>query len=294
MARRFSAGDYMTVPSPSSYNLLTASVDFWFRGTNDSSNTIFNVSRSSAGDFNIAEVTIGGNRSGGLTNEIITFVRRDDTDSFYDVLGYTTSNRAIIFDGVWHHIALTFSGSASGTKIYLDGQSQTVTVGVGSNAGKFGHVSLFPLSATVGAFNNAGTIQLTPGGNELSFLSFRNVSLSAAEVAALAACASPLSIRPSSLVSLWVNRGLAADTIEVDVVRGRNLTIFGTPSWAPDPPVSRLGLTNVHGGLPWYSPAAMIAGQAAAGQSVGLDPVSRSAFGPWFGVRALGSPSWRD
>lgn len=190
-----------------------------------------------------------------------------------------------VLSGEWRHVAVVAGSSTSRSTWYGGAQ-------IGSSASPATYPTGLNVTALGTLYRTTRTTHLT---GAIAHAAFWSASLSSAEIASLATGTSPLLIRPASLIEYWPLRGLACDAPEPGVYSGRNLSVVGT-SWARDPSPVWSPSLRVHDGQPWYSP--LPGGGAipstAAGQPVGLDPVSRSAFGPWFGVRALGSPSWRD
>ena len=133
-AYSFDGNDYVDVSNPSSYNFSApATISAWVKSSVDSCQTITNV--GGATTANMQYFAIGNDCTGSLTNEIIT-AQRTVSDATTYTLGYTTATRTEIFDNNWHLVNITFDGSS--IRIYLDGVSKTVTVGVGSNNGTYG------------------------------------------------------------------------------------------------------------------------------------------------------------
>lgn len=116
-----------------------ASLSFWFRGTTDSCQSVYSISQVGAAQEYFT-VHVGDGCTGSLTNELI-MVNRDDGGVPTDRLGYTTATRSELFDGNWHHVVLTWNLTDTTTSIYLDGDSKTVTVGTGSDSGRYGDIS---------------------------------------------------------------------------------------------------------------------------------------------------------
>jgi hypothetical protein len=91
------------------------------------------------------------------------------------------------------------------------------------------------LTATgIGGYPRYASV-IQPAGGLYAHAAIWSAALTAAEVAAMASGASPLLIRPASLVAYWPLRGLACDRPEPGLVRNLGLTVVGT-AWSPDPP----------------------------------------------------------
>jgi len=104
----------------------------WVKSTNDAGMVLAGWTDTTV-DATYQAVWIGDGVTGSLTNELIAMLR-NPTNPY--ILGYETATRTELFDGAFHHVAVTFNGTTC--SIYLDGASKTVTVGSGSNNGKFG------------------------------------------------------------------------------------------------------------------------------------------------------------
>jgi hypothetical protein len=136
--------NHVRLANGGSFDLNEASVSFWFRGTNEMGCGIFGVGRDDATNTNHqCEISIGQNRTANYTNELVTHIHRDLSNTAYDHVSHTNADRSLLFDGAWHHVALTFSGLTNGTKIYLDGASRASSI-VGADTGRFGITHMSP------------------------------------------------------------------------------------------------------------------------------------------------------
>lgn len=104
------------------------SVEFWLKTTETASNA-FLISRNQASSPNRGWTITLGNTGTGL----VAFVMKDDNDDFIKRIGDTN-----IADDAWHHVLVTYDGSAnrSGINIYIDGALETIAdAGVASLSG---------------------------------------------------------------------------------------------------------------------------------------------------------------
>ncbi len=112
---------YVSLGNRSVLKANACTLSFWVKTTTDTDTSPFSGTEAATG--NGWAIELGGSATGNLTNELISIFQ--DTG---EVVGYTTATRSELFDGRWHHIVITASGSANSTKIYLDGTAKTVTV----------------------------------------------------------------------------------------------------------------------------------------------------------------------
>jgi hypothetical protein len=156
-----------------------ASLSFWYRGTSDTAQKIFSVMDSDTASARYFTVTIGGNPTGTLTDELITV---SGTSGGNGLVGYCTATRTELFDGNWHHIVVTANGSA--WAIYLDGVSKTVTIGSGAlNLGTWTNVTT-PDFAAIGVQKYNSVLNSYVNG-QLDDVRINNVALSPAQIAQL-------------------------------------------------------------------------------------------------------------
>ena len=116
--------------------------------TRNTSSRNYNLCPQST-SINYQLIYVGNGCTGGLTNELIT-VARSLTGNY--ILGYTTSNRSELINSGWHLVTVTYDSST--VKIYIDGVLKPVSVGSGSNTGKYG--------------NMTGTVDLSIGSSIIS------------------------------------------------------------------------------------------------------------------------------
>lgn len=112
---------YVSLGNRSVLKANACTLSFWVKTTTDTDTSPFSGTEAATG--NGWAIELGGSATGNLTNELISIFQ--DTG---EVVGYTTATRSELFDGRWHHVVITASGSANSTKIYLDGAAKTVTV----------------------------------------------------------------------------------------------------------------------------------------------------------------------
>ncbi|MFC1788220.1 LamG-like jellyroll fold domain-containing protein, partial [Patescibacteria group bacterium] len=105
----------------------------WVKTTNDNPQTVYFVGDKSANDN--TRIILGNNVTSSLVDEMITLVSAKDSVSQY-IRGYTTADRSELYDGTWHYLVVTWSGTE--LEIYLDGNSKTVSGSSGVNPGVYG------------------------------------------------------------------------------------------------------------------------------------------------------------
>lgn len=123
--------DFISLPVASDYSATSNRTwSFWYKGTSDTNQALIGYAVSSA---NLPYFTIEiGPATGVITNELISILN-EESSGVGCRIGYVTTNRNELFDGNWHHIAVTANGSSY--VIYLDGVSKTLTVGRVPNNG---------------------------------------------------------------------------------------------------------------------------------------------------------------
>ena len=121
------SNDYVSVGSNSSLNPSQLTYSAWVKSSTDANASVFSISNTADATKYIMFAV--GPFTALLTDELFGVVNNDTGVR----AGYTSSNRNELFDGNWHYISVTANGSAY--KLYLDGQSKTVTIGQGSDNG---------------------------------------------------------------------------------------------------------------------------------------------------------------
>jgi hypothetical protein len=124
--------------------------------------------------------------------------------------------------GVWCHAAAVFASSTSRTA-YLNGAAGTTNTTSNTPSG----VSRTDIGGSTG----------NSMSGQLAEIGVWSVALEASEIAALAAGACPLLVRPDSLVSYWPLMGRYSP--EIDVVGGLDLTLNASPAYADHPRIFR-------------------------------------------------------
>jgi Concanavalin A-like lectin/glucanases superfamily len=119
--------DYVDVGTGVNTSGPTGTVAAWIKSTSDTCQTIYSVGiGANSGD--LANIFIGNGCTGSLTNELITVAKETNGSLANWIVGYTTSNRAELFDGNWHYLAIVYRGGPTDVPlIYLDGMNKTVT-----------------------------------------------------------------------------------------------------------------------------------------------------------------------
>jgi hypothetical protein len=203
-------------------------VALWMRGTSDAPCVLFSKGDANSVDDNWFFFA-GGSLTGTLTDELILLSA--NTAAGGDILGYTSATRSELWDGAWHHIAITSTGSA--WSIYLDGSSKTVTVGQGANDGTNWDNANHDTADIGRRVFNSGTFYNS--NHEQAHTTVWNVALSAAEIASLAKGVSAKATRPSAIVEHWeLMRGDATSPGEFNSHDG---TMGNTPGSTDHPPI---------------------------------------------------------
>lgn len=148
--------DYLSLNSHTSELNFTGAgtVEGWVKSSSDTSQKFYSLSLGGSSNryFSISL----GSATSYLTNELITVHRYLSGGSNDYIVGYTTTDRDELFDGNWHHIAVTFDTDS--TKIYIDGVSKTVTTGNGTDSGIYGTTASID-DASIGSLITASTRQ---------------------------------------------------------------------------------------------------------------------------------------
>lgn len=197
----------------------SASLALWVKVSTDTGQVLVanNPDASAATDVPPMALVVGPS-TGSFANELISFFLYKTSDSNAAVTAYETTTRTELFDGVWHHIAVTADGST--TRIYLDGVSKTVGTAGSLSQGKWtgdyntaGQINGLMVGARK---NRAGTaIGYTTGA--IQDVRIYPRAISAAEVAALA---KGLPSRPALGLHLDLYRSLRNGTGEVATLTG--------------------------------------------------------------------------
>lgn len=108
-ALNFSGGQYVTVPSSSSLEPATVSVEAWVRSVNGGGGAFSYILSKGADDCNAGSYGMFLNAAGA-----VVFMIYDGVD-FY----ISPDTGASLWDGEWHHVAGTYDGSD--VRMYLDG-----------------------------------------------------------------------------------------------------------------------------------------------------------------------------
>ncbi|RJP47639.1 MAG: hypothetical protein C4584_00160, partial [Armatimonadetes bacterium] len=128
---------YASVATPSTLNFSApASIEFWLKDNTDSGQIALSFTQAASGSE--GHLIYVGGITGYCDNELITSYHFSTNDGNTALNCYNTATRTELFDNNWHHIVMTYDGSD--TKIYLDGQSKTITTGLGTDAGHFGNL----------------------------------------------------------------------------------------------------------------------------------------------------------
>ena len=162
--------DYIDIGVDSSLISTAGSVQCWFKSTIDTSGTLYSIGGTSTASW--LGILLGDGATGTLTNELITIGY-----GLVNRIGYCTADRTELFDNAWHHIVVT--GSSIEYKIYLDGISKTLTVGIGSNDGKWTDI-VSPTYGRIGELYVGSRYHGLTGS--IGFISSYNRVLSATDV----------------------------------------------------------------------------------------------------------------
>ena len=171
---------FASLANPTAFGLSVGSVTAWVRSTNDTAGAIFTVTEGTTVN-NYWVLYLGDGATTFVTNELV-WVGRAVGGSITYGLGVVTTNRKLMFDGRFHHLAVTCDGAA--VRIFIDGISRPITVGTGSNTGSFSNVSGID-SAYSGALRINSTNSRFFNG-AIDELKIYNRALSPQEIAALA------------------------------------------------------------------------------------------------------------
>lgn len=194
-----------------------------------------------------------------LTNSAILSCGRSATNDDYYVLGMDgtgqgyvevnggsgsgTAFAAGVSNGVWAHVAGVQSSATSRTA-YVNGAAGT------PNTTNIGAAPASLDRTTIGALIITGS-RLSFSGGDIAECAIWNVALTTAEIASLAAGASPLVIRPANLV-LYAPLNVAASP-EQDL-RGSLALTFGAAGAAPSKATSHPRIFKPSGWLPVGKP----------------------------------------
>lgn len=119
--------DFVSVGTGINKTHGTGTINFWMNSTNDTGRTVFYMGIGNLSGDRLVVYT-GNGVTGGLTDEIVTIAKITNTSNPNWIVGYTTSNRAELFDGNWHYVSIVFhGGSTTYPSIYIDGVLKTTT-----------------------------------------------------------------------------------------------------------------------------------------------------------------------
>ena len=113
--------------------LNTGTFACWVKPDTDSNNGVWYFQDTSIGSTYEFFISVGP-CTVHLANELVTI---STSQGGNHKVGYCTADRSEMFDGGWHHIVVTSDGSEY--KIYLDGESKSLTVGAGANDGNWAY-----------------------------------------------------------------------------------------------------------------------------------------------------------
>lgn len=201
-----------------------ATISFWFKANashKTSGGFIYGINNNAGSTFFV----IGyGNATGTLTNEVIS-VQYGGSSS--DRAGFTDASDT--WFGSWHHCVLVCTGSA--WLIYLDGISRTVTVGLGSNSGKYGD-SITATKVTFGGWQIPSVD--FPFAGKLFHRAIWNDALSSGEVSQVYALKGgdyrTLSFGSKLVSAFHFPTGQSGYPTDTDYVGGRNGTMLNQES----------------------------------------------------------------
>ncbi len=123
----FDGNDYAGVSSYANLLLSNGTYCAWVKTGSDQSQTLLSFSDGSSSAF---DLQIGNGASSFLTDEVIHLWIYDGGNQD---IGFTDTDRSL-FNNAWHHVCLTADEEYG---IYIDGISKPISVGAGSNNGKF-------------------------------------------------------------------------------------------------------------------------------------------------------------
>lgn len=136
--------------------------------------------------------------------------------------------------GTWHHFTVTASGATNRT-VYLDGGSSATD-----------STSRSPSGMTFTSLGNTGWSGFEdPFDGRLAEFVFRNVALSAAEVALLANGVNPFDLRPGTITGYAPIYGVSSP--EPDFVSAVGWTVDSAPPVSAHPPLARSGIPMIVG-----------------------------------------------
>ncbi len=171
----FDGDDYFDMGNNDSLHSQDGTISAWIKTTNDDYEIII-----SFGDDNgeaLFSLAVGDGSTGFLDNELITIIT-NSVSGTENRVGYTTSDRAELFDGDWHNIVLT---ADSNYNLYLDGEQKTLTVGIGNNDGMFTDISGID-NSRIGSRNSDGSGEGRFFNGEIDEIAMWNRSLSELEI----------------------------------------------------------------------------------------------------------------
>jgi hypothetical protein len=130
-----------------------ATIELWFRTALDSCRTVFNLRQDSTRE---QFLQLGSGCTGAPANALVTWTYLNNGVS--SIVSHVTTDRSVLDGRDYHHLAVTFDGTT--TRMYIDGASVPVSIGVGTNHGDWGAFPA-PVTAAIGA-RVAGTRASAP------------------------------------------------------------------------------------------------------------------------------------
>ncbi len=172
-----------------------------------------------------------GSRS--VDQEGIGIVAGSDIFAAYDYSGsYHQSVAGSVSNGIWYHGAGLFESSAKRTGV-LNGIAGTPeTTSLTDNSGNWNRTALGYLARISATSYFDGYV---------AWPAIWNVILNSEELAALAAGAHPLTIRPDALVAVWDCVGVTASDGEPDTLGGFPLGVVGSVGVVDSPIITLVG-----------------------------------------------------
>src|SRR5512139_3914486 len=188
-------------------------------------------------------------------------------------------------DNAWHHVALSYdaSSAANDPLMYLDGASQVVTEGATPSGTLQTNTDAYVLG-------NRGAAWDRNWAGDLAEFAVWDAILTPAEIAALAAGAHPLTIRPAALVSyvpLW-----GVDSPEPDLIVKGTAAVTGTaaathPAVSPGVLVPQPYVVRYVGAAPANTVAPVACGTAQVGSALS------TTDGTWTGSPTSYAYQWQ-
>jgi len=165
--------DFVSLPIAASLSTASGTVAFWMKSASDTGRAVYAVTDSASGTGII--IGVGANITSHCSDELITIINGPSAR-----FCYSTTNRSELFDGNWHYVVVTSTGTTK--KFYIDGSSKTSTQG-----GVFDGFTANATSANgIGIGKNImGSHLAATFSGSLDSMAVWNVALSDAEVQAI-------------------------------------------------------------------------------------------------------------